>query len=505
MNKLYSSDKTQRIDQLAASYLGVNSFELMQLAAAAVYQHVQTYARVLVITGPGNNGGDGFVVAELARQQGQSVQVLALRAVAELHGDARSAAALYQGEIFTVQDLEKVKLLEYDVVVDAMFGTGLKQVVRQPYAEVINWLNQQPTPVIAVDVPSGLNASTGQIEGVAVSAQQTIAILARNTGLYTADGKDCCGVVEFESLGVPEECYQSVAVDAQLISAAVLQALPLSRSHNSHKGRFGHVVAVGGQTGMLGAVLLASKAVLKSGAGSVTAVTDARHVDAVPLYAAEIMSSGFAEQSEASDIAYGLAGLLDKKPADVLLLGMGLGQTTWAEQLFKACLTVNVPLVVDADGLNLLSVTGAVPKDLAVITPHPKEAATLLHISVSQVQANRWLAAQQLAQKYHCVVVLKGAGTLVADAEQTWCCPYGSANLATAGSGDVLAGMVAGLMAQGFAALQAAQMAVVWHALVGEHNRFGLSMTATDLLNTLHEVWTCEASMAIGAKSEEYR
>lgn len=486
MNKLYSNDKTQAIDSLAAAYLGVESFELMQLAGAAVYQHLKHFNKLLVITGPGNNGGDGFVIAELARQQGQMVCVLALRAVNQLRGDARLAAEQYQGELLTLDDMERIQQLEFDAVIDAVFGTGLNQTVSQSYADVIDWLNQQPVPVIAVDIPSGLNGSTGKIEGVAVRAVKTISILALNTGLYTLDGKDCCGEVVYESLGVPETVYQSIEPDGELLNAESMQQLQLNRLNNSHKGRFGHVIAAGGQAGMLGAVLLAGRAILKSGAGSVTVVTDSVHAELLPLHAPEIMSRGFDSNIGAPEVI----DVADEKSTDVLLLGMGLGQSSWSRQLFKSCLNANLPLVVDADGLAWLSRAAAVPTQLQVITPHPKEAAGLLNSTVAEVQNNRWQAVKLLSQKYQCVVVLKGSGTLICAGEDTWCCPYGSANLATAGTGDVLAGLIAGLMAQGFEASTAAQIGVVWHALVGEKNRYGLSMTASDLLNTLHEVWS---------------
>lgn len=485
MNKLYSNNKTQAIDSLAAAYLGVESFELMQLAGAAVYQHMKHLNKLLVITGPGNNGGDGFVVAELARQQGQVVCVLALRAIDQLQGDARLAAEQYQGELLSIDELERIQQLEFDVVIDAIFGTGLKQTVSQTYADVINWLNQQSIPVISVDIPSGLNGSTGQVEGVAVRAVKTISILALNTGLYTLDGKDCCGEVLFESLGVTETVYQSIESDGELLNADLLQQLQLNRSHNSHKGRFGHVIAAGGQAGMLGAVLLAGRAILKSGAGSATIMTDSVHADLLPLHAPEIMSRGFDGNMGTPEVT----DVVGEKSTDVLLLGMGLGQSAWSRQLFKSCLSANLPLVVDADGLTLLSRAAAVPAQLQVITPHPKEAAVLLNSTVAEIQSNRWQAVKLLAQKYQCVAVLKGSGTLICAGKQTWCCPYGSANLATAGSGDVLAGLIAGLMAQGYKAATAAQIGVLWHALVGENNRYGLSMTASDLLDTLHEVW----------------
>ncbi len=485
MNKLYSNDKTSAIDQLAAECLGVDSFGLMQLAGDAVYQHVKDFQKLLVVTGPGNNGGDGFVIAELARQQGQTVGVLTLCDVMELEGCARLAAEQYQGDVWTIDEVELIEKSVFDVVVDAVFGAGLNRVVAQPYRGVLEWLNQMPVPIIAVDIPSGLNGNTGKVEGIAVKALKTIVILARKTGLFTLAGKDCCGEILYEGLGVPESAYHEIQSDGLLLSTRMLQQITQNRSHNSHKGQYGHVITAGGQSGMLGAVLLAGKAVLKAGAGSTTVVTDSSHANLVPLYAPEIMSESYAEQSG----SLVLFKTLEKKAADVLLLGMGLGQSTWSKKLFKSCVETNLPLILDADGLNLLSRSPVVPTQLKVITPHPKEAAVLLNSTVVEIQQDRYQAVKLLALKYNCVAVLKGSGTLIADAENVWCCPYGSANLATAGSGDVLAGLIAGLMAQGLAVKKAVQLAVIWHAVVGEHSRYGLSMTATDLLETLHEAW----------------
>ncbi len=484
MTRLYSNDKTQEIDQLAAKALGIDSYALMQRAGAAIYQHLKSCKKMLVITGPGNNGGDGFVVAELARQNGQQVLLLALRPPEQLCGDARLAAADYQGEVLVETDFSQLNAADYDYIVDAIFGTGLNQPVRGIYAKAIDWINEQSIPVIAVDIPSGLNGSSGKIEGTAVKAKKTVAILARNTGLFTLDGKDCCGDIRFEDLGVAAADLSSVEVTARLLPASALQQLPAQRSNNSHKGQFGHVMTVGGQAGMMGAVLLAGRAVMKAGAGSTTLVTDPGHADLLPLNAPELMTYGF----DGSACRDGLHELLSIKPTQVMLLGMGLGQSQWSKQLFKAAVKAEVPLVVDADGLVLLSQAATTPKHLAVVTPHPKEAASMLNSSIADIQADRWAAVKALAVQYDCVAVLKGSGTLISDGQHSHCCPYGNANLATAGSGDVLAGLVAGLMAQGYAAIEAAKLAVTWHAVAGEQSPYGMSMTATDLLATLHQV-----------------
>ncbi|MCB1583091.1 MAG: NAD(P)H-hydrate dehydratase [Marinicella sp.] len=471
MKPLYSNDKTKQIDQLAATALGIDSFQLMQRAGTAIFAHVQFYRSLLVITGPGNNGGDGFIVAELARKNSQQVKLLTLKPTSELNGDAAKAATLYQGTI-----LNEFPSESFDCIVDGIFGTGLNQPVRGIYQEAINWINAQNSDVVAIDIPSGLNGSTGKIEGCAVKADQTISILGHNTGLYTFDGKQCCGTISFEDLDVPITKLKVVEQDGYLLSADSLSLIKSSRRDNSHKGSFGHVLVAGGQAGMLGAVLLAGRAVLKSGAGLTTLLTDSKHADLIPLHAPELMTLGFDGMDDHV--------LLDKK-ADAIALGMGLGQSQWSEQLFRYCVKSGKPLVIDADGLSLLADLTVVPDSLEVITPHPKEAARLLSMSVEAVQDNRWQTVKHLAQKYRCVTVLKGSGTLISNGHETWCCPYGNANLATAGSGDVLSGMIAGLLAQGFAAKQASCLAVLWHALAGEQSPQGLTLTASELINSL--------------------
>ncbi len=471
MVALYDNSKTKEIDQLAASYLSIDSFTLMQKAGAAVFDELKKYDRILVITGPGNNGGDGFVVAECARQQGHDVKVMALKKPDELSGDAKLAAHKYAGAF-----VENIDDHDCDCIVDAIFGTGLNAVINGVYYDVVTAINKQSKPVIAVDIPSGLFGDTGAVAGAAVMADQTVAILALNTGLFTMEGPACCGRVVLADLSVPASTFSGIEPDAYLMLEESLHVIKQNRQVNSHKGSFGHVAVVGGQAGMLGAVLLASRAALKSGAGAVTAVTDQQQAVLIPLHMPEIMSYGFD----------GLGDDFIPRPVDVLVIGMGMGTSQWSRQLFKKAMALGQPAVLDADGLNLLAQSKLPHTQIKVMTPHPKEAAVLLAQSVDTVQNDRYQAVKALADKYDCVVVLKGSGTLVSDGHHTWVCPFGSANLATAGTGDVLAGMIGGLMAQGFSPGQAAQLGVVWHALAGERSRYGLSMTASDLLNDLH-------------------
>ena len=484
MMALYHNSKTAEIDKLAAQALAVDSFGLMLKAGAALFEYLKDHHSMLVITGPGNNGGDGFVVAELARQHGIKVTVVATRPLAELTGDALLAAQQFQGHVYAPEHLHEVTPDSYDVLVDALFGTGLSSPVRAPQSEVIDWINQQPQTVVSIDIPSGLHGGSGQRLGQAVKANLTISVITLNTGLFTLAGKSHCGDVELADLGLTTDIFSGVEADGWLLSAAELHQLYAVRNDAGHKGSFGHVLTLGGQAGMLGAVLLAGQAVLKAGAGATTVVTDSAHAEMVPTAAPELMTWGF----DASRCDMPLQELLERKAVDVVLLGMGMGRSNWSRQMYAHATAVNAPLVIDADGLYWLSAAASLPPQLAVITPHPKEAARLLDTYTAAVQEDRWQAVKALANKYHCVAILKGSGTLISDGKSVWCCPYGNANLATAGTGDVLAGMVAGLLAQGHEVSRAARLAVLWHAMVGEYSAYGLSLTASDLLASLHEV-----------------
>lgn len=467
---LYNKAQTKKIDQQAATFLGIDSYTLMQRAALAVFQNIKQHKKLLVVTGPGNNGGDAWVVAELARKNGQEVSVWALKDPNQLSGDAQTAAQECQVEHTPYCPEQQ----SFDIIVDGIFGSGLNKTVQNHYAKAIDWINLQPAPVYAIDIPSGLNADTGQIMGHAIKAKCTISILTDSPGLYTLCGKDLCGLIKTEILTVDPKAYQNITVDAHLLHESQLSSLLTKRQHNSHKGQFGHVWVAGGQAGMMGAVQLAAFAVLKSGAGAVTTVTDTVHSVTIPLQHPEIMTHGYDETHPE----------LPNKSPDILAMGMGLGQSSWSKSLYKQLIQMPQAKVVDADALALLKPHHLNEHD--VITPHPLEAARLLGCSTQEIQYNRLQAAQQLNRKYQATVVLKGSGTVIADADGCYLCPYGSDALATAGSGDVLAGMIAGLMAQGHDATPAAQLGVLWHAITGEKSQHKLCMTASGILAELH-------------------
>lgn len=473
MAALYRNNQVKIIDQLAAEFLNIDSFELMQVAAKAVFKHIAKYKKVLVVTGPGNNGGDGWVIAELAKKNGQQVSVWALQTADKLSGDALSA---FQN--CSIEPLHQPPVTAFDCIVDAVFGSGLNQPLSGIYQQAIEWINRQSATKVAVDIPSGLHGDNGQIMGVAVRAELTVSILNQSPGLYTLNGKDCCGTIINEDLGVDSAQYNELPIAAELLQSAQLKSIKNNRYHNSHKGSFGHVWVAGGNRGMLGAVMLSGEAALRAGCGCVTVVSKKQHCVNLSLRTPELMTAAFSPKS----------AKLPPKPPQVVALGMGLGKNAWAAALFSRLLELPVAKLIDADGLLFLRQQKQSLESQDVITPHPSEAAMLLGWELEQVQADRLVTAETLSRKYNCVCVLKGSGTIISNGEQNYICPFGSDALATAGSGDVLSGIIAGLMAQGHGSFDAARLGVLWHALSGEQNRQGLCLTASDIAPNLYRV-----------------
>ena len=421
--------------------------------------------KLQVYCGSGNNGGDGYIVARLAREAGLEAAVCALRKPDGLKGDAATAARLWQESGGEVQLWPRDSLDESDLVFDALLGTGLDRKPAGDYGAAVDRINRSGKPVIAVDIPSGLNADTGVAMGRSVKADLTVTFIGRKRGLFTADGPDYAGEVIFSDLDTPQSVRESEPNSGILIQELFLQKVLPARRRNSHKGSYGWVLGVGGNTGMSGAIRLAGEAALRTGAGKVTLATRSEHAGLVNQSCPELMVQGVEKGSE-------LAGLIEA--ADVVVAGTGLGESAWAEKMARTCLGSPAPVVMDADGLNLLARMGPESTRLLagqwIITPHPAEAARLLACPSGQVQADRVGAALELAERFQAVTVLKGCGTVVTAPDGRYAiCPFGNPGMATAGSGDVLAGVIGAMVAQGVKDLWAAAIAgVLAHALAGD-------------------------------------
>jgi NAD(P)H-hydrate epimerase len=446
---------------------GTPGFELMQRAAAVCWRALRrqwpAVRSLTVFAGAGNNAGDGYLIAEMALRAGWSVKVLAVGEVARLQADAARA---YDVAVETGVDIHPYHAdVELDgVIVDALLGTGSRGDLRAPYDAAVRTINESGCPVFSVDIPSGLNADTGYVESDAVRADLTVTFIALKQGLFTAEAPAHIGRLVFDSLqGAISISSETPAAIHRLTVDNLPHLAP--RSPTAHKGHMGHVLVVGGDRGMGGAALLMAESALRAGSGLVSVATREEHVPAAQARRPELMTHGVHSSNQL--MAMG-------RRADVLIVGPGLGQAAWGRSLLSAAAATDGAQVWDADALNLLAdgVVNLPPN--AVITPHPGEAARLLGVSTADVKRDRFAAVRDLASHYGACVVLKGAGSLVASTDgRVAVCDRGHPSMAGSGLGDVLAGLIGALRAQGMNAYDAACLGVWLHACAGE--RIGLS------------------------------
>ncbi|WCD79889.1 NAD(P)H-hydrate dehydratase [Pseudomonas sp. TUM22785] len=479
---LYSSAQVRELDaRLIAA--GTPGFELMQRAAHATWRALRrrwpNVAELTVLAGRGNNAGDGYLIAALALRAGWRAQVLAVGDATALEGDA----ALARDEALSAG----VPILSWNetadlqgVVVDALLGTGLVGEVREPYAEAIHCINASHLPVLAVDVPSGLCADTGRVLGVAVRADLTVTFIGLKLGLFTGAAPDRVGELVFDGLQADEAIVASQLFVARRLAVDGLDLLA-SRPATAHKGRYGRLLVVGGDLGTGGAALLSAESALRSGAGMVSLATRGEHVGAALSRIPEVMSVGVASANQLRGLA---------AASSVLVVGPGLGQGAWGRSLLSAVTAQEIPQVWDADALNMLAAGGVVLPEGCVITPHPGEAARLLGTSIADVQKDRPAAALALARRYRTTVVLKGAGSLIAGVDgRLALCDRGHPAMAGAGLGDVLAGVIGALLAQGMAPFEAACLGVWLHAGAGQLlGAQGRGLAASDLIPTIRQL-----------------
>jgi NAD(P)H-hydrate epimerase len=459
---LYTVAQVRAFDREAIDAHGIAGYELMQRAGAAAFGHLRARwphaRRIAIVCGGGNNGGDGYVLARLARAASFEVHVIALESP-RAGGDAARACTDWTGAGGGVLDAA-AELPLADVYVDAIFGTGLARPPSGMAARWIDLLNAAGRPLLALDVPSGLDADTGHVPGVAVRATETVSFVARKRGLYTGAAGDHAGAITLADLGIPAAVFAHSRADAELAAIEIVRAWLPPRSGNVHKGTFGHVLAIGGDTGMAGAIRLCGEAALRVGTGLVSVATRVEHVAAINAARPELMARGVGGPQE-------LEALLEH--ASVVALGPGLGKQAWGHALWYSAIAAGKAMVLDADALNLLSRDAVTLPSQCVLTPHPGEAARLLRSETQAVTEDRFAAVRAIAQSFNAVAVLKGAGTLVAAPDgQVAVCPWGNPGMASGGMGDVLTGVIAGLQAQGLDAWQAAYAGVALHALAGD-------------------------------------
>jgi NAD(P)H-hydrate epimerase len=483
---LYRAAQCRELDHLAIEEFGISGNILMERAGEAAF-HVlrETWPeakRIAVLCGVGNNGGDGYVIARLAHEHGLDVTVLQVGDAARLQGDALAALQRLQGDDVSPTTYAEQELTQYDVVVDSLLGTGLSGEVRNPFLLAINAINHSSIPVLAVDIPSGLNADTGMPCGLAVQADCTITFVGMKQGLLTGDAADYCGRIVFDDLKIPAAVYERIEPAATRLDYAELQRLLPPRKRATHKGDYGHVLIVGGNFGMTGAARLAGEAALRTGAGLVSIATRKEHAAIISSTRPELMSHGIENGEALKELS---------ARASVIAIGPGLGQDDWAQEMLAMAVARNLPLIVDADALNLLAQID-MQRQQWILTPHPGEAARLLGNTTQAISNDRFAALGRLAEKYIATVVLKGAGTLVQTINDVpGVCGGGNPAMASGGMGDVLTGIIAGLIAQGLELTKATQFAVCLHRKAADLAIRGIGergLLASDLMPSIRRL-----------------
>ena len=481
-HSVWSADWLRTAEKQAADELGLTLYELMQRAGAAAFNLARELypqsQRWLIACGHGNNGGDGYVVARLAQAAGVRVTLVALESDKPLPEEAATARDAWLDAAGLIHAPEHPWPDDIDLVVDAILGTGLTQAPRDNAANLIEKCNQHPAPVIALDIPSGLLAETGAIPGVAINAAHTITFIALKPGLLTGKARDVVGKLHFHALGLEEWLKGQTAPITRVDSAQLSGWLP-PRKPTSHKGSNGRLVIIGGDHGTAGAIRMTGEAALRTGAGLVRVLTRSENIAPLLTARPEFMVQELTSQTLDESLEW----------ADVVVIGPGLGQQEWGKKALQKVENSRKPMLWDADALNLLAINPD-KRQNRVITPHPGEAARLLNCTVSQIESDRLFAADRLVKRYGGIVVLKGAGTVVASQNgECSIIDVGNAGMGSGGMGDVLSGIIGALLAQKLTPYDAASAGCVVHGAAADMlaHRFGTrGMLASDLLSTLY-------------------
>ena len=511
--KVISPITMRKLDRLAIEDYKIPGIVLMENAGYRVAMAVKTMltqgknnetASISIFCGKGNNGGDGFVAARHLANMKYDVKVFIVADPSNITGDAAINLEIVKKmglQIKVIEDASDVRKIrdsvaDSKIIVDALLGTGLKGEVRGIGKEVIDLINELRLPVIAVDIPSGICGETGKILGNAVMAKQTVTMVLPKTGLLIYPGLEYVGELIIVDIGMPIELIKSAEAEAELLDCQWISKCFEKYPSDAHKGTFGRVFIIAGSLGMTGAAALSGLASVRGGAGLVTVGIPESLNDILEVKLTEAMTLPLAESTNRCISNAALNAALEfASKCNVVVLGPGISTNEETKQfVLEFVQNCEVPMVVDADGLNILAEYPHIlanAKAKVVITPHPGEMAKLLASTPSKIQEDRLKAAKTAAQRYNCVVVLKGARTLIANPEGMLCInPTGNAGMASGGSGDVLSGIIGAFLARGMQPYNAAAAGVYIHGLAGDiaaQNKGKISLAAGDIIEYLHE------------------
>ncbi|MBK5144177.1 bifunctional ADP-dependent NAD(P)H-hydrate dehydratase/NAD(P)H-hydrate epimerase [Budviciaceae bacterium BWR-B9] len=480
-HSVFSADWVRENEKLAARQMGVSLYQLMERAGEAAFLLCRKLypdaRRWLILCGHGNNGGDGYVIGRYARQYGIEVTLIGCGDIHTLPPEARQARDNWSNNYGSVLPENVLWPENCDLIIDGLLGTGIQAEPREPYASLIHRANQYSAPIVALDVPSGLNANTGAVGEAAIQASQTLTFVALKSGLLTGQARNVTGALYYDALGLSDWVREQKAPIQRLTVTDVKQWIK-PRRPCSHKGDHGKLLVIGGEVGTGGAIRMAAEAALRTGSGLVRVLTRAEHIAPVLAARPELMVQELTEESLDASIAW----------ADVIAIGPGLGTSEWAKAAIKQVSASEKIMLWDADALNLLAISPD-KRQNRIITPHPGEAARLLQCNIQQIESDRLLSAQKLAERYGGVVVLKGAGTVIADENlHLAIADVGNAGMASGGMGDVLSGIIASLSGQGLSPFNAACAGCVIHggaADIVAWRQGERGMIATDLLREI--------------------
>lgn len=476
---LYTVNEIREFERLATEEFGISGYTMMKRAGYGAFRAMMTYwprvKKICIVAGTGNNAGDGYVLAQIAKHHGIAVTIAQVGEIEKVKGPALEALRKCYEQSIEVHSFRPELLWEVDLIVDALLGIGAKGILRPLQASVISRINQTQKPVLSIDVPSGLCADTGASLGEVTKANVTVTFIGVKRGLLTHDGVEYCGHILFDDLEFPMTLKTRLRPAAlRLVFEDFVERLQ-PRHRNTHKGNYGHVVVIGGNYGYAGAVIMAGMAAMRVGAGLVTVATRPEYVAAVTAHCPELMCVGIENPAD-------LLSLLDR--ASVKVLGPGLGTSDWSYAIWETAVHYPVPTVIDADGLNLLAKFPHYSENW-ILTPHPGEAARLLQVNTEQVQRDRFAAIHLLQKNFGGACVLKGPGSLIIGADLLpRVCTDGNPGMATGGMGDILSGVIGGLLAQGLSLVEATRLGVLVHGKAADHAaKLGeRGMMATDLL-----------------------
>jgi NAD(P)H-hydrate epimerase len=487
--KVFSSQSIRNIEKSAIKSLNGDDYLLMERAGISAFEEaLKCYPNAKnwqIICGVGNNAGDGMVVARLALEHNLTVSVSTLSSPDVLKGNAFKAYKKLK-EYKSHQSAIKVKINQWegqiddniDLIVDAIFGIGLNRNLNSFYKSAIKTINNAGLPIFSIDIPSGIHPDKGKIMGAAIKASTTITFIGKKLGFFDNEGINHYGNLKLCGLGISETHYNNEKEILSILSDDFIHQVLPKRKKNSHKGEFGHIAIVGGGPGMHGAVCIAGEAALRSGAGKVSIFTHISHNSLIADAKPELIFNFFEEVDEIKPMLLGV---------DVIVIGPGLGTNKWAREVFESITDIDCPMIVDADALNILS-KKPIKQENWILTPHPGEAGRLLGISSKKMQQNRFSSLNNLIEKYHGVIVLKGHHTLIGSNDSVPCvCVKGNPGMASAGMGDALTGIIASMIGQGMPLNIAASLGVEIHAKAGDRaaTKGQRGLLAGDLINEL--------------------